>query len=205
MNEIVEMSKQQAKSARARAAICEATIDCLVKHGYSETSLNRVAALAGFSKGALQHHFPCKEDLMVATADRLLERPVTKKLKSEERPKTVEAALLLNWNKYTNTEAYRALLEILIATRTDQKLQDRISDKLKAWNKIMDQQSVEVFQSRSGDDEDVAILLTMSRSLMRGLVIQDTYSTDPEENLKYVHRWIDLVAPLLELKKNAKT
>ena len=44
-----------------------------------------------------------------------------------------------------NTAAYRALLEILVATRTDQKLQQRLSDKLIVWNKAMDQQALEIF------------------------------------------------------------
>ena len=45
-----EAGVQQAKSERARKAICEATIDSLVEVGYAETSLNRVAATAGFSQ-----------------------------------------------------------------------------------------------------------------------------------------------------------
>ena len=76
MSATEEMGKQQAKSLRARAAITKATIDCLYQRGYGETTLSRVAAYALFSKGALQHHFPTKEDLMAATADELLSRPL---------------------------------------------------------------------------------------------------------------------------------
>jgi AcrR family transcriptional regulator len=196
----LEIGKQQAKSQRARKTICDATIDCLVKHGYGETSLNRVAAIASFSKGALQHHFPSKEDLMTATADRLLERSFTP-LEKKQRPESVEQALLLTWKRMINTGGYRALLEILTAARTDQKLQDRISDNLHRWNRAMDEQSISAYQSKTRDDEDVKVLMTMTRSLMRGLVIQDRYAEDPASNIKMVERWIELVAPLLELRK----
>jgi len=110
------LGKQQAKSMRVRKEICEATISCLIKLGYAETSLQRVAAAAGFSKGALQHHFPTKEDLMAATADRLLERPFTQPRTSEDIPTSVEDAILANWKKLANTEAYLALLQVTIRT-----------------------------------------------------------------------------------------
>ncbi|NRB01719.1 MAG: TetR/AcrR family transcriptional regulator [Rhodobacteraceae bacterium] len=201
MSEKAELGKQKAKSLRARTAICKATISCLISYGYGETSLQRVAQKAEFSKGALQHHFPSKEDLMVATADTLLARPLAKPDDDEDQPNTVEEMLLLTWVKFTNTGAYRALLEILCATRTDLKLRDRVSEKLKAWNAALDQQAMEVYRAKSGDDADTVAILTMSRAMMRGLVIQHSYSTDPEETLQLVQRWIALIAPMLELRK----
>jgi AcrR family transcriptional regulator len=196
-----EVGKQQAKSLRARAAITKATIDCLYLRGYGETTLSRVAAKALFSKGALQHHFPTKEDLMAATADELLSRPFTRTVKPESRPATVEQALTLSWQRMINTPGYRALLEILIAARTDEKLQQRISDNLHRWNKAMDEQAVATYRAVNGADEDVVALLTMTRSLMRGLVIQDRYSDNSSEINQHVERWVRLIAPQLALRE----
>ncbi len=201
MSTTEEVGKQQAKSLRARAAITKATIDCLYQRGYGETTLSRVAAKALFSKGALQHHFPTKEDLMAATADELLSRPFTRTVKPESRPTTVEEALTLSWRRMTNTLGYRALLEILIAARTDEKLQQRISENLHRWNKAMDDQAVATYRAVDGTDEDVVALLTMTRSLMRGLVIQDRYSDDPSEIDQHVERWSRLIAPQLEFRE----
>lgn len=200
MNAVEEIGKQQAKSRRARAAICDATIECLFARGYGETTLACVATMAGFSKGALQHHFPSKEDLMAATADTLLSRPFARSPGVEARPDTVAGSLALPWKLMTNTPAYRALLEILIAARTDKKLQDRISDNLHKWNRAMDEQSVLTYRSVDGTDADVVALLTMTRSLMRGLVIQDRYSDDPSESDAHVTRWANLIAPQLAFR-----
>ena len=196
------LGKQQAKSLRARAAICDAAIDLLFESGYSETSIARVATRAEVSKGALQHHFPTKEDLMAATANTLLERPIQSGGRKQWAPKSVEEALIAPWKHMTNTPAYRALLEILIAARTDEKLQDRISDDLHRWNKALDEQAVETFESVDGSDKDVVALLTMTRSLMRGLVIQDRYSENPKESDAHVRRWAKLIAPQLKLRNN---
>lgn len=190
---------QQIKSQRAKDAICKATIDSLVKVGYAETSLNRVATAAGFSKGALQHHFPSKEDLVAATLDLLLSRTI-KHYPTNKMPETVEAALLFGWNQFINTNAYRALMEILNEARTDKKLQARISDELINWGTKLDHQSLEVYEAVSGNEQDVIMLLNMNRSFMRGLLIQEQYGVDEARTLRYVQKWIEMIAPMLQLK-----
>ncbi|MFT5211527.1 MAG: AcrR family transcriptional regulator [Flavobacterium sp.] len=193
----IAIGKQQAKSIRAREAICEATIGLLVEFGYAETSLNRVASKAGFSKGALQHHYPSKEDLIAATLNRLLERP----FKRARNPvKNAEEALMVAWTKYINTPAYRALLEIFNAARTDDLLQTRIADELLDWGRALDEQSLEQYEAISGDDDEVVMLLNMTRSFMRGLLVQESYGNDRVKSLLYIKKWISLISPLIKLR-----
>lgn len=193
-------NKQQAKSIRAQDAICEATIQSLVEVGYAETSLNRIAGAAGFSKGALQYHFPSKEDLIAATLDRMLKRTF-KPSSPGKQPDSVEDALLIAWKKFVNTLPYRALMEILNAARTDKQLQIRIAEDLLRWGRLMDQQSLDIYESKSGDDEEVVMLMNMTRSFLRGLLIQERYGSDQASNLRYVRKWIELISPLLSLRK----
>lgn len=201
---VIQTSKQQTKSIKAQTAIMDSTIQSLMDVGYAETSLNRVAAQAGFSKGALQHHFSTKEDLIAATLDRLLERPFHSPPK-KTRADSVEDTLLVAWKKYINTPPYRALMEILNAARTDKQLQLRISSNLLDWGKKLDQQSVEQYESVSGDDEEVIMLLNMTRSFFRGLLIQERYGGDSARREKYVSKWIELIAPLLKLQRGRET
>lgn len=193
----LEVGLQQAKSERARAAICDATIASLADLGYAETSLNRVAAMADFSKGAVQHHFPTKEDLIAATVDTLLLRTVQSRA---PRPKSVEDALLEAWQRFINTPAYRALMEVLNAARTDMALRERIASNLIDWGQKLDQQSLARFRSVSGNSEEVVMLLNMTRSFMRGLLLQEQYGVTSATTSDYVRKWIELIAPLLELK-----
>ena len=196
----LEVGLQQAKSERARAAICDATIAALAEVGYAETSLNRVASMADFSKGAVQHHFPTKEDLIAATLDTLLLRTVQSRI---AEPKSVEDALLEAWQRFINTPAYRALMEVLNAARTDAALRQRISSDLVDWGKKLDQQSLARYQSVSGNAEDVVMLLNMTRSFMRGLLIQEQYAVTAATTLNYVRKWIELIAPLLKLSEQS--
>ena len=47
------------------------------------------------------------------------------------------------------------------------------------------------------------MLLNMTRSFMRGLLIQEQYGVSPEETLSYVGKWIEMVAPMLALRDDA--
>lgn len=196
-----EIGLQQAKSQRARKAICRATIESLAEDGYSETSLKRVALVAGFSKGALQHHFPTKEDLIAATVDELLARtfkPIKKPLAD------VDDALAAAWTRFINTPGYLALLEILVAIRTDKPLKGRLTDDLRAWGERLDAQTLELYEAVSGDETEAVMLLNMTRSFMRGLLIQSGYGASSKDTARYVSKWLELVSPLLKLRGSEK-
>lgn len=199
----VEQGLQQLKSARARDSICKATIQLLAELGYAETTIAGVAQNAGFSKGAVQYHFPTKEELIAATVEHLLMRTESSASQSYE---SVDSALLNAWQRLVNTSAYRALLEVLNAARIDRKLRLRISAELVAWGKNLDKQSLTIYQSANEQlpahegDTEVVMLLNMTRSFMRGLLTQEQYGVSPEETLTYVAKWVELIAPLLKLR-----
>ena len=139
----VEQGLQQLKSARARDSICKATVRLLANAGYAETTIAGVAQDAGFSKGAVQYHFPTKEELIAATVEHLLMRTVPSASQSYE---SVDSALLNAWQRLINTSAYRALLEVLSAARIDRKLRLRIC-RVSRMGKKSSQQSLAIYQS----------------------------------------------------------
>ncbi|AMM18856.1 TetR family transcriptional regulator [Frondihabitans sp. PAMC 28766] len=60
-----------AKTAARRAAIIAAARDVFAAHGYRSGSIQEVATACGVSQSAVLHHFPAKEDLLLAVlADR---------------------------------------------------------------------------------------------------------------------------------------
>jgi len=65
---------QEERTRAMRQRLLEATIDCLVEHGWSGTSTTQVSQRAGVSRGAQLHHFPTKNDLVVAAVVPLEQR-----------------------------------------------------------------------------------------------------------------------------------
>jgi AcrR family transcriptional regulator len=62
-------STQADRSARTRGALLESAARGLSRYGYGNLILERVASEAGYTRGALYHHFKDKEDLALAVID----------------------------------------------------------------------------------------------------------------------------------------
>ena len=62
------------RSAETRARLLEATTECLVELGYSNTTTTAIAERAGVSRGAQLHHYPTKAELVTAAVEHLCER-----------------------------------------------------------------------------------------------------------------------------------
>ena len=55
---------QQERSRATQARLLEATVECLVEHGWSGTTTTVVAERAGVSRGAQLHHYPTRAALV---------------------------------------------------------------------------------------------------------------------------------------------
>ena len=64
---------QEERTRAMRLRLLEATVECLVERGFSGTSTTLVSERAGVSRGAQLHHFPTKNDLVVAAVEHLTE------------------------------------------------------------------------------------------------------------------------------------
>ena len=64
---------QEERTRVMRARLLEATVELLVERGFSGTSTTLVSERAGVSRGAQLHHFPTKNDLVVAAVEHLTE------------------------------------------------------------------------------------------------------------------------------------
>jgi len=64
-----ERRKNADRSASTRRLILEATIRCLDAWGYGAVTNLKVADEAGVSRGAMMHHFPTRQALIVATVE----------------------------------------------------------------------------------------------------------------------------------------
>jgi AcrR family transcriptional regulator len=60
---------QEERRARTRSALLESAARGLSRHGYGNLVLERVAADAGYTRGALYHLFADKEDLALAVVE----------------------------------------------------------------------------------------------------------------------------------------
>ncbi len=190
--------------ARTRGKILDAVISSLDEVGYSECSINRVQTQAGVSRGALTHHFPSKEEMMVKTLEHLLE-PVrgtsipgdqeANMLRPSERNACLQDQLHALWRQVINTREGRALMEILVAARTDQALHDRITPALWSYNDEFNRNIANLYQATEGHEDELSLLWSICRSFMRGLHTQVPFERDPKIITKMVELFGRIMAP----------
>jgi len=202
-------TKKDLQTAQAKERICQAVITCLDQVGYAETSINRIQVQAGISRGALTHHFPSKEELIVETMARLLQPILPSAAPRSGRIAalagkdwSVEDRLLWLWDYVVDTPEGHAMVEILTAARTDQKLQSRISTKFKDWNHEINNFYVELYHSRDGAEEG-RVLWSICRVFIRGLIVHKQFE-DKERVTELIQRFAEIMTPHLQPNLKAR-
>lgn len=111
--------------------LLDATIDCLVRHGYAGTTTTKVTELAGVTRGAQVHHFPTRADLVAAAvrhlAVRRAELAFEKIAGVRAAPDPLDAALDLLWEVHQGPLLY-ATIEMWVAARTDAEVRAQLSE-----------------------------------------------------------------------------
>ena len=122
---------QEERSAETRARLLDATVECLLELGYASTTTTEVAARAGVSRGAQLHHFPTKEELVLAGLEHLFARRYQEFVSAFERlpagTDRAAAAIDLLW-KIIGSETFYAWLELAVAGRSDARLGRRVRE-----------------------------------------------------------------------------
>ncbi|MBZ0161675.1 MAG: TetR/AcrR family transcriptional regulator [Notoacmeibacter sp.] len=109
----------------------DATIDSICEHGFQNATTAEIARRAGVSRGALQHHFRNKADLMLAVLDSICGKFASgvsgiadRHASLEERCDDLVRTL---WNIY-GSRAYAAAIEVVLGARGDPKTYARVRE-----------------------------------------------------------------------------
>jgi AcrR family transcriptional regulator len=121
---------QAQRRARTRGVLLDATLECLVAHGYGGTTTTAVAERADVSRGAQLHHFPTRADLVAAAIEHLFDR-MREEYRAALSPAAsaggadAGAAVDLLWAMFEKPD-FAAVLELYTAARTDGELRARL-------------------------------------------------------------------------------
>lgn len=186
----------QADRTRAmRARLLEATVDLLVERGYAGTTTTLVAERAGVSRGALLHHFPAKEHLVVAAVEHLtdlrgaeLATALARVPQGVGRTRKVLVAL----GRHFTSPVFTAALELWVAARTDEALLAAVAPLERKVGREAHRLTVEALgadESREGVRE----LVQATLDLVRGLGLATTVTDDSRRRRRILDRWADVL------------
>ena len=188
-------NRQDRRSQATRARVCRAAIACLDRYGYAETTFARVQARAGLSRGAITHHFPSKQALVAATALELLSNALEPVAPGPDgAPPAVPDLIRAAWAQVVNSAGGRAMVEILVACRTDPELYALLRDDLAEWDARSRSAIAAGYRGAGSAPEDAELLWSMARNFLRGLILHERFLTDPG----YLDRMVDRFATMME-------
>jgi AcrR family transcriptional regulator len=115
-------STQAQRRAETRAALLDATIECLVTHGYARTTTGRIAELAGVSRGAQLPYFRSRADIVSAAVGHLAQKRVADMAERfGDGQIGLEECLDALWEVHQGP-VFEAALELWVASRTEPEL-----------------------------------------------------------------------------------
>ena len=173
--EAIRKRRTQAERRRAtRTALLDATIACLVEDGYANTTTRRSAERAHVSPGALQHHFPSKQELVSQAIThltrRLSEELIGKGLPSAESLRQLAEQLIDRLWEVLNGPLIEAGTELAVAARTDPSLRQRLAEVQRQVVDMVGVTAHNLLPDQAAQPGFIALISTVLAAL-RGIVL----------------------------------
>jgi AcrR family transcriptional regulator len=191
---------QEERTRAMRARLLEATVELLVEKGYAGTSTTLVSERAGVSRGAQLHHFPTKQDLVVAAVLHVTEVRGAELAAAAENlptgPKRTRAVLQVLGDHFTSP-VFTAALELWVAARTDQDLLAEVAPLELKVGRETHRMTLDLL----GADESqpgVRELVQATLDLVRGLGLANTISDDRRRRTRILDQWATTLDDALE-------
>jgi AcrR family transcriptional regulator len=196
----IRREPQQDRGRATRARLLESAVSCLAELGWNGATVSVIAAHAGVSRGATQHYFPTREDLVTAALEYMAERRLAEirreaaRLPATGGNRTRDVVSLLV-RLYTGP-LFRAALQIWAAASASELLRGLVLPLEARLGREAHQAAIELL----GADESVpgvheAVQSTLD--LARGLGLADTLADDSRRRERIIAQWATMLAEVI--------
>ncbi len=176
-----------------RARLLDATVELLVERGFAGTTTTLVSERAGVSRGAQLHHFPTKNDLVVAAVEHLTEvRGAELAAAAAALPPDVPRTrgVLQVLADHFTSPVFVAALELWVAARTDPGLHASVGPLEQRVGRDTHRLTVDLLDADESVD-GVRELVQATLDLVRGLGLANTVTDDAARRVRILDRWAD--------------
>jgi AcrR family transcriptional regulator len=201
---------QAERSESMRRRILDAAVDVLAAKGYAGFRTADVAELAGVSRGAQTHHFPSKDELVVAVVEHVFARTAELgrqraaelgRKRSRGVKSTDEAiqALITDSQEFFFSELFLIALDLAIQGRMQQPGDANPVTQISAASRLPVEASWLAALVESGVPAPVAEdLLWLTISIVRGLAVRRLWQHDAPRFKRLFKLWRTMIARYLD-------
>lgn len=182
----VGAAPKQGRARATKAKLLDAAVSCLAEQGWSATTVAVVAQRAGVSRGAVQYHFPTREDLVLAAVEQM----------ADQRAAEARARLVAHGDTGLSAEQvvrdvvdiysgelFRAALALWLAAVSEPALRERVRRLEARISRDAHRMVVEALgadESVPGVREAIQVTLDWARGLgLAGLLTDDRARREP--------------------------
>lgn len=198
----VKVRRTQAeRTEETRRRLLDAAVDVLASKGYAGFRTADVAAIAGVSRGAQTHHFPSKDELVMAVVEHVFQRAAEAGRKRARRVGSVDDAikeLISDSQDFFFSELFLIAVDLAIQGRMRASEENPVSD-ISAASRLPVEASWLAALIESGVPPSVAEdLLWLTISIVRGLAVRRLWQNDTQRFSRLFKLWRKMVVLYLE-------
>lgn len=191
---------QAERRQKTQALILETATQILATEGYSNFSSSGVAIRAGVSRGALEHYYPKKIDLIAAACQHAMNAAVDEAkvfVESAGKAQDPIRVFLASSEKFFFAPGYLAQVELLIAARSDAELEKVVFPIIGKARRTLDGLWAETFAHQGHAPDQAARFVELSHYLLRGMFFVDSWMPFDVDRVAVLEEWRKLAPAAL--------
>jgi AcrR family transcriptional regulator len=193
------------RSEETKRRILEAAARLITRKGYAELRVADVAAEAGVSVGAQQHHFPHKDALVVAVIEHCFgeasrnSRNLTKECAT---PSHVLRLAIEDAKAFFFSDHFLIAINIVLSTKPPSGVREAVLNISRQARLPVERAWRDAMIDAGFPREVAGDVITMSFGLIRGFAIRRLWDSDEEGQKRYMALWEEMVGLLIERRRS---
>lgn len=199
---------QAERTEETRGRILDAAVDVLATKGYAGFRTADVAEVAGVSRGAQTHHFPSKDELIVAVVEHVFKRAAELGRQRARRVSSVDEAiktLLSDSQDFFFSELFLIAMDLAIQGRMATGEGNPVGDISAAARLPVEASWLEALIEAGVPEAVAEDLLWLTISIVRGLAVRRLWQNDTRRFNRLFRLWRQMVACYLEALPRLET
>lgn len=191
---------QAERTEETRRRLLDASVEVMGSKGYAGFRTADVADAAGVSRGAMTHHFPSKDDLVMALVEHVFERTAEIGRERAHRFDTVgEAihALIVDSQEFFFSELFLIAMDLAIQGRIRTGETGPLSGISAAARLPLEHRWVEALIATGVPASVAEDLMWLTLSIVRGLAVRRLWQQDSPRFKRLFKLWREMVESYL--------
>jgi AcrR family transcriptional regulator len=190
------------RRSETQAIILSASIGLLAEKGYAGFSASGVAARAGVSRGAQEHYFPKKIDLIAASTRHAMRKAIEHAqalARNDGASNDPIEKFLIDSEHFFFRPVYRAMIEIAIAARSDRALARIVNPIVQEARDVLNGIWTDILDAAGYPRSNAQRFIELTHYLLRGLFLVTNWLPYRIDRAEFIDIWRGLAPTVLDL------